>query len=161
MEDLPNIHESTDHSVDFDKLAFDIITGKSEEEIATQLTNQGVESVHEKIAWFTKGLLCSRKLLVQKDRTWYSKSIIHTISKLKGNEKLQKLFTFNILKEVFLSFAGFLLSFGLIFFSSLPSSTKYGIVLQPMLQVLGGLFFFISLSYLIWTVQTWWRSKKQ
>ncbi|MGD9202084.1 MAG: hypothetical protein PVI26_11000 [Chitinispirillia bacterium] len=160
MEDLPNIRESSDQSVDFDKLAFDIITGKSEDEIAAQLMDQGVESVHEKITWFTKGLLCSRKLLVKKDRSWYSKSVKQKISRLEGNEKLQKLFTFNILREVFLCFTGFFLAFGLIFISSLLTSTKYGIILEPMVQVLGGLLFFISLSYLIWTFQTWWRSKK-
>ncbi len=43
MEDLPNIKEIKNGTVDFDKLAFNIITGRSEEDIAQELSNEGVD----------------------------------------------------------------------------------------------------------------------
>lgn len=44
MEELQNIKETKNDTVDFDKLAFDIITGRSEEDIAEHLSNEGVDA---------------------------------------------------------------------------------------------------------------------
>ncbi len=159
MEELQNIKETKNDTVDFDKLAFDIITGRSEEDIAEHLSNEGVDAPYEKTAWFTKGLLCSRKLLVKKDSKWYSKAAGNLASKLPGNKKLHSMFMIGVLKEMLLCFLGFAVSLGIIFMPAEYFTSKFGIILRPIVQFFGGFLMILFICYFIWALQMYWKSK--
>ena len=159
MEDLPHIKETKHETVNFDKLAFDIITGRSEEDIAEQLSKEGVDEPYEKIAWFTKGLLCSRNLLLKKDSKWYSKAAGNLADKLPGNEKLHGMVIIGVVKEMVLCFLGFTVSLGMICIPAEYFTSRFGIILRPIVQFFGGFLMILFISYFIWALQMYWRSK--
>ncbi len=159
MEELPEIRETRDEKVNFDKLAFDVITGRSEEEIVKQLSEEGVEHPYEKVAWFSKGLLCSRRLLVKKDSKWYSKAADSVSRTMSGNEKLQGMFISGIVKELILCLLGFAVSLGLLFIPAQLFTSRFGIIVKPILQISGGILLVFFVCYFFWAVQMWWKSR--
>ncbi len=160
MEELPQIKEIENNTVNFDKLAFDIITGRSEEEIAQQLSDDGVESPYEKVAWFSKGLICSRHLLVKKDSKWYSEAAESVSRKMSGNEKLYGNFVTSMIKEIVLCILGFAVSLGLLFIPVEYFTSRFGVIIRPILQISGGVLLVIFVCYFFWAIQMWWKSRQ-
>lgn len=147
--------------INFDKLAYDLITGKEKRAIAQELAKGSGEELLERIEWFEQGLLCSRRLLVIKDRDWYAKTVKNYRQRVERSSLAKASFKKILVRNFALSILLFIFSILLLWLSSLSWVQKLHILLPFIFQVFGIFSFLGWVFNLIWLLRIWFHRNKK